>query len=397
MSALAESGQCRTRPGSIMNGIAIKMLFGDRTKLLGLVLGVAFATLLITQQSSLFVGLMMRSQNAIADAQGVEIWVMDPLTEQMDLIRPMRDTALFQVRGVAGVAWAVPLFKATVAVKTSDGRLLNAMLLGLDDVSLIGATRRYLLGSPENLRRPDAIAVDRAGALQLWPGQPLALGKSLELNDRRAVVSAITDAAPVFSAQAIIYTRYSQSIEYAASGRDRLSFILARVSLGLDPVRIAETINRQTGLKAYTTDEFSNLAIMYNLRKTGMSASFGTMILLGLMVGSSIAGLIFNNFISDNLTQFATLKVVGVTNSQIVGMVLCQVGIAGAMGFSIGTGLTAAFFEFVCTPTSALRGFILPWWIVAAAAAAIALAILLSTAMSVRRVLVLDPGVVLRS
>ena len=158
-----------------MIGVAIKMLFGDRAKLLGLVLGVAFATLLITQQSSLFVGLMMRSQNAIADAQGVDIWVMDPSTEQVDLNRPMRNAALFQVRGVAGVAWAVPLFKAAVPVKTSEGRLRNAMLLGLDDVSLIGATKRYLMGSVESLRRPDSIAIDRVGFMQLWPGEPLTL------------------------------------------------------------------------------------------------------------------------------------------------------------------------------------------------------------------------------
>ena len=375
----------------------MKMLFGDRAKLLGLVLGVAFATLLITQQSSLFVGLMMRSQNVIADAQGVEIWVMDPSTEQVDLIRPMRDAALFQVRGVTGVAWAVPLFKAAVPVKTSEGRLRNAMLLGLDDVSLIGATSRFLVGSLENLRRPDSVAIDRVGFMQLWPGEPLTLGKTLELNDRRAVISAITDAAPAFSAQAIIYTRYSQAVGYLPTGRGQLSFIQARADSDLDPAQVAENISQQTGLKAYAADEFARRTISYNLRKTGIPINFATTILLGLIVGSAVAGLIFNNFISDNLKQFATLKIVGVTNARIVGMVLCQVGVVAAMGFSIGVGLAAAFFEFACTPTSALRGFFLPWWIVVAAAVIIALAILLSTAISLRRVLTLDPGVVLRS
>ena len=119
--------------------------------------------------------------------------------------------------------------------------------------------------------------------------------------------------------------------------------------------------------------------------------------MLGLIVGSAVTGLIFNNFISDNFKQFATLKIVGVSNSRIVGMILCQVGVAGAMGFSIGIGFAAAFFEFVCTPTSALRGFTLPWWIVLAAAGIMALAILLSTFASSRRVLSLDPALVLRS
>jgi putative ABC transport system permease protein len=380
-----------------MTSVALKMLFGDRAKLLGLVLGVAFATLLIAQQSSLFVGLMMRSQNTIADAQGVEIWVMDPSTEQVDLIRPMHDAALFQVRGVAGVAWAVPLFKAAVTVKTSEGRLRNAVLLGLDDVSLIGATRRFLMGSLKDLRRPDSIAIDRVGYKQLWPDEPLTLGKTLELNDRRAIITAITDAAPAFSAQAIIYTRYSQAVGYIPMGRGQLSFIQARAIAGLDPAQVAQTISKQTGLKAYAADDFARRTIAYNLRKTGIPINFATTIMLGLIVGSAVAGLIFNNFISDNLKQFATLKVVGVTNARITGMVLCQVGVAGAMGFSIGVGLAAAFFEFACTSTSALRGFILPWWIVVATAAVMTLSILLSTARGLRRVLMLDPGIVLRS
>ena len=95
-----------------MLGIVIKMLFGERVKVLGLVFGVAFATLLVAQQAGLFVGLMTRSQNVIADARDVDIWVMDPAVEYVDLIRPIRDAELHRVRGVAGVAWAVPFFKA---------------------------------------------------------------------------------------------------------------------------------------------------------------------------------------------------------------------------------------------------------------------------------------------
>ena len=381
----------------VMTGVALKMLFGERSKLIGLVLGVAFATLLITQQASLFVGLMLRSQNTIADAHDVEIWVMDPFTEQIDLVRPMRNAALYQVRSVAGVDWAVPLFKAAVPIKTADGRLRNAMLLGLDDVSLAGATNRFILGSLDDLRRPDSIAIDRTGFNQLWPNEPLKLGMTLELNDRRAVVTAITEAAPAFSAQAIVYTRYSQAIGYIPMGRDRLSFIQVRTRPGLDSSAVAEDISQQTGLKAYVADEFAWRTIIYNLRRTGMSTNFAITIALGLIVGSAVTGLIFNSFISDNLKQFATLKVVGVADGSIMGMALCQVGVAAGMGFSIGVGLAAAFFEFVCTPASTLRGFYLPWWIVAAAALIMAVSILISTAVGLRRVLRLDPATLLRS
>lgn len=380
-----------------MTAVALKMLFGDRAKLLGLVFGVAFATLLITQQSALFVGLMMRSQNVIADAREADIWVMDPATEYLDLNRPMRDSALFQVRGVAGVAWAVPLFKAATPVKTPEGRIKNAMLLGVDDATLIGLPQRFLMGSPDDLRRPDAIAIDRAGYLQLWPGEPLRLGRVLELNDRRALVAAITDAAPAFSAQVIIHTRYSLALGYFATGRTQLSFIQARAAPGLDPADVARRITERTGLKAYTASAFAWQTISYYLRKTGIPINFATTVALGLIVGAAIVGLTFNSFIVDNIRHFAALKVIGVTNMRVIAMVLVQVGVAGLIGCAIGTALAAAFFEFACRPTSALRGMILPWWIAAGAAAVMAVVILLSTAGSLRRVLAVDPAVVLRS
>ena len=377
-----------------MLGVALKMLFGDRAKVLGLVFGVAFATLLVTQQSGLFVGLMTRSQNIIADAQEVDIWVMDPSVEYVDLIRPMRDGELFRARGVPGVAWAVPLFKGTTPVKTREGRTKNALLLGVDDTTLIGVTQRFIIGSVADLQRPDAIAIDRVGFMQLWPGEPLAVGKTLELNERRAVVTAITDAAPAFSAQVIVYTRYSQAVSYLPTGRNQLSFILARAAPGIDPASVARTITHQTGLNAFSADDFAWRTIRYYLRNTGIPISFATTILLGVIVGSAIVGLTFNMFVSDNLPHYAMLKVIGVTDGRIIGLVLFQAAVVGFIGYAIGTGLAAAFFELACTPTSALRGFILPWWIAMGVAGAMTLLIFLSTIVGLRRVLVVEPALV---
>jgi putative ABC transport system permease protein len=376
--------------------LALKILFGDRAKVLGLIFGVAFATLLVTQQSALFVGLMTRSQNIIADAEEVDIWVMDPSVEYLELVRPMRDGELFKVRGVPGVAWAAPFFKGAAPVKTPEGRTKSAVILGVDDTTSIGATQRFLIGSAADLRRPDAIAVDRVGFMQLWPGEPLAIGKTLELNDRRAIITAITDAAPAFSAQVIIYARYTQALTYLPTGRNQLSFILAKAAGGIEPTTAALAITDRTGLKAYSSNEFSRRTVQYYLKNTGIPMSFATTILLGILVGCAIVGLTFSMFISDNMPQYAMLKVIGVTDGRIAGLVLLQAAVVGAIGYAIGTGLAAAFFEFVCTPTSALRGFILPWWIATSVAAAMFLLMLLSTVASLRRVFVVDPATILR-
>jgi putative ABC transport system permease protein len=94
-----------------MRAIAIKMLLGDRAKYLGLVFGVTFATLLMAQQVSIFVGLMARTASAILTVSEADIWVMDPRVRYIEEVEPMRDIELSNVRSVKGVAWAVPFYK----------------------------------------------------------------------------------------------------------------------------------------------------------------------------------------------------------------------------------------------------------------------------------------------
>jgi putative ABC transport system permease protein len=375
-----------------MTRLAWRLLFGDPAKALGLVFGIAFATLLITQQGALFVGLMLRTQGLIEDAQEVDLWVMDPAVEYLDASQSMRDIELQRVRGVNGVKWAVPMFKTTTPLKTPEGRINNALLIGFDDASLIGATQRFLVGSVEDLRRPDAVAIDRYGFVKLWPGEPIAVGKVLELNDRRAKIVAITDAAAAFALQVILYARYSQAVSYAPTGRHQMSFILARAD-ERDARTTAQRITVETGLKARSSTDFSEMTIDYYLRNTGIPVNFGVVIAIGIIVGAAVVGLTMNMFVNDNMRIFGVLKAIGVTNSQIVGMLLTQCAIAAIIGFGIGIGLTAAFFTFAATPTSDLRGFFLPWWVAVGGLFLIVTVVLVA---SMRRVLWVDPAIVFR-
>jgi putative ABC transport system permease protein len=100
-----------------MYWIALKMLIGDRAKFLGIVLGLTFAAALITQQGSIFCGLMLRTCAQITDITGADLWVMDPSVRFVDDIKPMLESNLQRVRGVKGVKWAVPLYKGNARAK----------------------------------------------------------------------------------------------------------------------------------------------------------------------------------------------------------------------------------------------------------------------------------------
>ncbi len=50
-----------------MYSIALKMLFGDRGKYIAMIVGITFASLIMTQQPSILVGLLSRTYSFVGD------------------------------------------------------------------------------------------------------------------------------------------------------------------------------------------------------------------------------------------------------------------------------------------------------------------------------------------
>lgn len=375
--------------------VALKMLTGDRAKYLGLVFGITFATLLMSQQVSIFIGLMTRTASQIVDVREADVWVMHPRVKYIDEIEAMPDVDLSRVRGVDGVAWAVPLYKGNAVVRSQDGLLQQVILMGLDDGTLVGRPPEVLLGSLEDLKRPNALMIDKAGYEYIWPGEPLRTGRVVEINDRRVEIAAIARASPPFVTFPVVYTRYSEALRFTPPQRNKLSFVLVRAAEGVDPKRLADRIQEETGLQALTWREFFWRSVNHYLTRTGIPVNFGITVTLGFIVGAAVAAQTFYIFIIENLRQFGALKAIGVTDGQILRMVILQALVVGALGYGLGIGLCALFF-YGTREVTALAGFVLHWEVMAGTAAAVFVIMVLSSIASIRKVFVLDPAVVFR-
>jgi putative ABC transport system permease protein len=379
----------------MMHTVALRMLVGDRAKYLGLIFSIAFATMLMSNQISIFIGVMQRTANQVVDVQEADLWVMDPRVRYVDEVEPLTDMQLYSVRSVEGVAWAVPFHKSVSLAHAGD-TLQNAILMGVDDATLTGAPSRMLLGSVTDLKQPDAIIIDRAGYHSIWPGEPLQVGKELELNERRAVVVGICEARAPYVTFPIIYAKYSDAMKYANRTRKQLSFVLVRANPGQDLQYLKRRITEETGLATLTWHEFMWQTIGYYLKRTGIPVNFGITIILGFIVGAAVSGQTFYIFVLDNLKQFGALKAIGVGNGTILMMILLQAGVVAAIGYAFGIGLCAAFFEITSRVAVHLRGFTLPWEVVVGTAGIVLIIAAIASVASIRRVMVLDPAIVFR-
>jgi putative ABC transport system permease protein len=385
-----------------MNWVALKMLTGDKAKYLGIVFGVSFAALLMAQQSAIFCGLMRNTTSQIRDIQGADLWVMDRNVQFVDDTKPLSENALYRVRGVEGVRWAVRLYKGMGRARLDDGNFQQVIILGVDDATLVGAPAieqgKLLHGKLEDLRRPDAVIMDEFGWRYLYGEEPFAPGKQIEMNDKRAVIVGMAKCNPTFQTFPILYCTYSQAVKYIPQERKTLTFILAKAEDGITPEALGQRIEQQTGdLRALTDEQFFWTTIGYYLRRTGIPINFGITVALGFFVGCAIAGQTFYLFTVENLKQFGSLKAMGVSNIRLVRMILLQALVVGGIGYGLGIGGAALFgYVFERVVTNAPPAFYFPWQVLAITGGAVFIIITISAAVSLRRVLFLEPAVVFR-
>ena len=128
---------------------------------------------------------------------------------------------------------------------------------------------------------------------------------------------------------------------------------------GVNAEEVCRRIEAQTGLRARTTDQFLLGLHCLLIEEHGHTSEFRDNHHDRAIVGTIIR--------SDFLFVYARkpeaiwrLKAIGVTNWRLTGMVLLQAFVVGLMGFGLGTGMAAAFFEATLRKI-ATRGIILMW------------------------------------
>lgn len=382
--------------------IALRMLLGDKLKYAGLVAGLAFATLLITQQGSIFAGFVLRTGAWIRDTGQADLWVMDEQVEFTEDRKTMLDSSLLRVRGVEGVEWAVPMYKAYMPCRLQDGRRVIARVVGLDDATLLGAPPIMESGALEALRQDRGIIVDVGDAeddlavrasLGSDERRPLQVGDRVDLNDHEMVVVGRYRRSTEFFWDPLIYTTYSRALAIAPPERRMLNFVLARVKPGYDHEAVAAEISRASGLQAYTAAGFEARSMDFILRKTGILANFGITIALGFVIGVLISGQLLYNFILDNQRSFAAMKAMGASNFMLLRMVGAQVLFAALVGFGIGVGLTALSGQFLGRSELA---FNMSWQVPVFGGVAILICCLFAAGLSISRVLRLEPAIVFK-
>lgn len=373
-----------------MGKIGIAMLFHDKLKLAGTLLGVVFAVLMSNFQTSLFLGLLLRN-TMFVDQAGADIWITPPGTVALqggDGTLP--DNLVSAARGIDGVTWSAPLLMGAAAIKLPEGGQKPVMMVGTELPLAKGGPFHVVAGDPQSLVLPDAVFLEdtrreRFGGVNL--------GDVREVNGHRAEVVGFTTGLVPFGPP-YAFASFDTAREMLGRPNHEVNYIM----LGLDPAADPERVLRD--LKAAFPDqlvmpkkELKARTIFFVLGESGIGQSIGMGVAMSVFCGFAIVALTMFSAVVDHLREFGTLKAIGATNSDLAKLLVVQAVTCAVIGVALGEAL-------VSVQITAIRGaempLGIPWWLMLVTLVGMTFICIFASGMALMRVRRVEPAMVFR-
>lgn len=383
-------------------------------------LGIGLLLMLVMGMGGIYRGLVQEA-TLLVDRSGADLWVVQkntrgPFAEISRIPRNVEDRILAvpgviradafvshtiqrEYRGrplrltVQGLAWPAdrgewlplvagrPLGQAhyeMVADRSSGLRLGDRIPLGKNVYTVVGLT------SDMNSSSGDAMAfLTRADAQAVQfdlPGEAIRIERSARIGRLNA-----TDFGLVNPQMAERAGGASSGIP--ALGTSMVSAVLVNVAPGYDQAAIAEKIASWPDVSVYTHAAQRELLLRGMVDKA--RRQLGLFRILLIIVSAVIMALILYTLTLDKIHDIAMLKLMGARNRVILGLILQQALLLGALGFGIAYLVGQRLF-----PYFPRRVVVVPDDLVQLAVVVLAISVLASL-LGIAKALRVDPGEVL--
>ncbi|MBK7861860.1 MAG: FtsX-like permease family protein [Archangiaceae bacterium] len=366
------------------------MLFHDRLKLAGTLVGVVFAVLLSNFQVGIYFSLLLRNTMFVERA-GADLWITPPGTVALqggDGTVP--DSVVAVARAVPGVEWSAPLLMGAASVKLPEGGQKPVMLVGTELPALRGGPFNVVAGTPAALAMRDAVFFE-GSRRELLGG--LNLGSVREVNGHRAQAVGFTSGLLPFG-PSYAFASFDTARELLHRSNHELSYAMVGLSPGADVRAVQERLRAQfPSQEVLTLAELKQRTIGQVLRESGIGKSIGSGVAMSVLCGFVIVALTMFSAVIDRVRQFGTLKALGATNLDLARLLLVQAITCAVIGVLLGETLVAWFLRAI---REAEQPLTLPPWLMVATLAGMTVMCMLASSLALLRVRRVEPAMVFR-
>jgi putative ABC transport system permease protein len=373
-----------------MARLGVSMLWHDKIKLAGTLVGVAFAVLMSNFQAAVFIGLLLRNTMYV-DRVEADMWITPKNTQILEgNDGTIPKNVLLVARSVKGVAWSAPLLVGTGGLKLPAGGKKSIRLVGTELPAAKGGPFHIVAGKTKDLELPDAMFFEDSRR-ETFGG--LNLGSVREVNGHRVQTVGFTSGLIPFG-PAYAFSSFDTAREILHIPSDEVSYVMLGLAPGSDVDEVVRRLQRTLPDQlVMSRADIKTRTISYILKESGIGQSIGGAVVMALICGFAIVSLTMFSAVVDHVREFGTLKAIGATNTDLAKLLLAQAVTCALAGAAIGEAIVAQVVNAARGPELPLA---LPVWLMGGTVVAMIAICVTASTMALMRVRAIEPAMVFR-
>ena len=317
--------------------LALRNLLHDRVRLAVTLVGILFSIVLVAVQLGLYLGSsrMITANIARSNADLFVTAFGAKSFEDGGIL--LTDRERHQALATPGVESVVPLVVSFAEWRKPSGGSSRVVVVGTDtdDGGLV--PWNLAEGTLEDIKAPDAIAVDRSYLPELGID---GIGDTAQVATGRVKVRALTQGIRSFTQSPYAYTTLNRARQLMGADSDKTTFLLLKLAPGADVNKVrADLSQRLETADVLTKDEFESRSLKQWLFRTGAGLALIGGAILGSLVGTVIVAQTLYSSTKDHIHEFATLRALGSSKGYIHKVILAQAGLSAVMGYVLGMSI----------------------------------------------------------
>jgi putative ABC transport system permease protein len=342
--------------------IAWLQLSHQKIRFLATLAGVTFVTVLLFMQLG-FQGALYRSAVRLHERLVGDIFLVSSQYTSITAQQSFSRLRLYQALSLDEVESVNALYFQFAKLKNIEtGEKNSIFVFGVDPAK---PTFRDLDSDRlDLLKQPNSALFDQASRKEFGPvAKVFAQDNRLDIevspyNDvtfaRRLEIRGLFTQGPSFGVDGNLIINYTTFPDiFFERTADKIDVGAVTLKPGANVQTVIQTLQAELpdDVIILSRDAFINKEKDYWGTRTPIGFTFKLMVTMGFVVGVVVVYQILYSNISNNLTEFATLKAIGHTNSYLFGFVFQQAVILAVFGFVPGLGLAFGLYDLARNAT----------------------------------------------
>lgn len=375
-----------------MASLAIKNLFHDKVRLAVTLVGIVFSVILTAVQLGIFQGFIAASTD-IVNRSEADLWIVSQNVSHVEQGVEFSESNLYKVLEVAGVERAEKQIVSLGAqAKKPDGSDEGVTLVGSNLDGAMGGAWNVVAGDLRDLKKPDAIFVDR-----LYAEKKLGvkeIGQVIEINKRRARVAGFTKGIRIFTSQPAVFTTFKNAQSFLNLPEDQTLYIVVRAKAGKDISELKQEIAAKLkDVDVLTRSELVYRQGFYWVIGTGAGITVLVAAFLAIVVGVVIVAQTIYSATVDHIREYGTLKAMGATNAYLYRIIITQSIVSGLIAYVIGIAVSLVISRISMEGTLAI---IVNWQLILALFVLTMTMCAGASVVAIRKATTIDPAMVFK-